>query len=108
MGTAQGQSVQPGSDASLHTKNLRHNVAASLGQIQGAPVDPNSLAPASEQKPDNPLEQIINPETEADLDDFIAGMQGRPRTEPSKNFLKAFFSRMKKKHPQGIIREERK
>lgn len=105
MKTALNNIIQPGAGAAVHTKDLHQNIASSLGQMQGDPVDPKSLVPGSDQVPHNPLEQIINPETEADMEDFMAGMKGRPRTEPSKNFLKTFLGRLKKKNPESNIKE---
>lgn len=87
--------------------DIIQNIASSLGQIQGAPVDPKSLVPEVQHHFDNPLQQIINPETEADMEDFMAGMKGRPRTEPSKNFLKTFLNRLRKKNPDAFLKEDR-
>lgn len=106
MKTAQ-KIIQPGAGAVAHTKDLHQNVASSLGQIQGAPVDPKDIAPETEKHFDNPLQQILNPETEADMEDFMAGMKGKPRTEPSKNFLKSFLGRLKKKNPDSEVKEEK-
>lgn len=107
MKPAPNDIVQPGADAKVHANNLHQNVALSVGQMQGNPVDPKSLAPDIDQVPHNPLEQILNPETEADMEDFMAGMNGRPRSEPSKNFLKTFLSRLRKKNPESAIKEDK-
>lgn len=105
MKTAPNNIIQPGAGAAVHTKDLHQNIASSLGQMQGDPVDPKSLVPDAQDRFDNPLQQILNPETEADIEDFMAGMKGRPRTEPSKNFLKTFLGRLKKKNPESNIKE---
>lgn len=104
MGTAQSL-VRPGTDAKVHRENLHQGVAASLGQMQGNSVDPKTLIPEDQKHFDHPLQQILNPDTEADIEDIMAGIKGKPRTEPSKNFLKAFLGRLRKKNPDAGIGE---
>lgn len=80
-----------------HPAQTQATIADALG------VNPQEVAPASSQSPVQG--QTDKPGGELDLEDIIAGEMGRPRTEPSKNFLTAFLSRLKKKNPGNVIEE---
>lgn len=106
MPTAQTGSVtaMPGQDSVAHSQPVRQNIAVSLGQIQNQQVDPAHLVPPSQQliTPPNDLSGGIK--TEADLEEIINAEKGRPRTDPSRNFLKVLFGRLTKKHPNSLIK----
>lgn len=99
MTTAQnGGIIQPGSDNNIHSQNLQQNIAQSVAAISGQPVDQAQVIPPTQQPAvTDPLGENVKPE--ADWEDIWAGMKGRPRTEPSGNFLKTFLGRMRKKNP---------
>lgn len=99
MGTAQGQSViQPGKDDSSHVVSTQVGIADVLG------VKPQDVTPATLQNPQ--IEEVAEkPPSQIDLEDVMAGEKGRPRTDPSSNFLKTFLERLKKKNPQGDVEE---
>lgn len=102
MSTADDQVVlKPGSDAPSHIQNLQENVAIHLSDATGKKFTPSQVAPVLDQ---HPLDDKID--TETSLEEIIAGEKGRPRTEPSKNFLKMLFQRLKKQNPQKEVSQE--
>lgn len=84
-------------------------VAASLSDATGQKIDPSQVMPISQQHPlDKNLQDLLeDPKPEKDWDDIVAGEKGRPRNEPSKNFLKMFLQRLRKQHPQEEIGEKK-
>lgn len=93
--------IQPGIDHPSTTNNLHNKIASSLSTALGQEIVPAQLVPTAQQLPEAALAQ--EPQPEMDLDDLYSGLKGRPRTDPSKNFLKVFLGRLKKKNPEKEV-----
>lgn len=104
MDSAQkGQIIQPGTDHPASDQNLQNNIASSLSAALGAEITGPQVAPPAQAAPVN-NEMASEPHPETDWDDFYNGaLKGRPRTDPSKNFLKVFLNRLKKKNPDKEV-----
>ncbi len=86
-------------------QNQQHveQIAQHLSQAVNAPVDPYQVIPTLEQHPLDPAtrEGLPDPEKDhleeegqpkvkdSDLHDIMQGLQGKPRSAPAQNFLKA-------------------
>ena len=103
MDTAQkGQIIQPGSDHPVNSQNLQNDIASSLSAALGQKISSAQVAPLDQQTVvSSELSQDPHPET--DWDDLYNGLKGRPRTDPSKNFLKVFLGRLRKKDPEKEV-----
>ena len=89
----------PGQDDSQHAHTLHQGVATALADIRGQKIGPEEVAPPKDQPAPS-----FEPQTEADLEEIIEAEKGKPRTDPSKNFLKVLLGRLRKQHPQGLIK----
>lgn len=100
--------VQPGIDTKSQAQDLQQNVAAIVSNITGTPLESAQVAPPSTQSPvDQSVKDLAEePKTEVDLQEFIDAERGRPRTDPSRNFLKVFLGRLRKKNPGSVIKQE--
>ena len=97
--------IQPGVDAQAHANNMQARLASALNDIYDLDVRPQHLQPVSQQSPVTPeLAGVMSkPHSERDFEDTMAGWKGKPRTEPSGNFLKVFMNRLQKKNPDQDI-----
>lgn len=97
--------IQPGADSQAYTNNMQTKLAAALNDIYKLDVQPKHLQPVSQQSPITPdLAHIMDkPHTERDFEDTMAGWKGKPRTEPSKNFLGLLIDKLQKRNPDQDI-----
>lgn len=96
------QFLQPGSDHLAQTQQLQNNVSANLAILTGQTTPANQVVPIIQQPVlEGSLAENSNPEM--DLEDLMDGLKGRPRTDPSRNFLKIFLGRLKKKNPDKEV-----
>ncbi len=104
MDTAQkGQIIQPGPDHPVNSQNLQKDIASSLSAALGEEIIGTQVAPPLET---DPIKSALatQPHPETDWDDFYNGaIKGRPRSDPSKNFLKVLLGRLKKKNPEKEV-----
>lgn len=100
--------MQPGKDARQHTQVLQQNIAQSLTSLTGGSVTQNQVMPAMDQPvTSEDLKHIVTEaEPKIDIEDIMAGEEGKPRTEPSKRFLSTLIERLKRKHPNKEIVEK--
>lgn len=96
------QFLQPGSDHLAQTQQLQNKVSANLAILTGQTTPDNQVVPIIQQPV---LEGSLaeNSNTEMDLEDLMDGLNGRTRTDPSRNFLKIFLGRLKKKNPDKEV-----
>lgn len=105
MATAQDPYIKPGVDNKTHEKALANSVAANINDALGAQITPTEVMPPANQKivvegHENAANQAGD---QLDIEDIIAGEQGKPRNEPSQNFLRKLLGRIKKQHPDNRI-----
>ncbi len=93
--------VTAGVDTPSHVQPTHNKVADALGQLYNIQVAPESVQPVSTQHPITPeVAQVASkPVHEYDLQEILDGWKGKPRTEPSKNFLSILKDRLRKQSP---------
>lgn len=93
--------VAPGRDHYDHSQVLHQEIASSVGQVVGRPVDFAEVIPPSIQQP------AVNPEklqTDTSLKQSLLGeTEG---DEPSKSFLELLKRRLGQQNSNGVVREK--